>query len=87
MSADGLTARREAVLRAIRDVIADTGDAPTIREIEQRVVQPWLGRLPARPAGEPWADQPAAGVPVDSPGSRKTKAVPGLGRVTASTPL
>jgi SOS-response transcriptional repressor LexA len=37
MSTHSLTARQEAVLRAIRDVIADTGDAPTIREIGQRV--------------------------------------------------
>ncbi|WP_030978978.1 LexA family protein [Streptomyces sp. NRRL S-1824] len=37
MSARRPTARQEAVLRAIRDVIADTGDAPTVREIGQRV--------------------------------------------------
>ncbi|MGW5276244.1 LexA family protein [Streptomyces sp. NPDC004044] len=37
MSAGRPTARQEAVLRAIRDVIADTGDAPTVREIGQRV--------------------------------------------------
>lgn len=37
MSAGRPTARQEAVLRVIRDVIADTGDAPTVREIGQRV--------------------------------------------------
>ncbi|MFF3060993.1 LexA family protein [Streptomyces sp. NPDC057909] len=37
MSAGRPTARQEAVLRAIRDVIADRGDAPTVREIGQRV--------------------------------------------------
>ncbi|WP_371794731.1 LexA family protein [Streptomyces sp. NBC_01718] len=37
MSDSRPTARQEAVLRAIRDVIADTGDAPTVREIAQRV--------------------------------------------------
>ncbi|MFV5998692.1 hypothetical protein ACNPQM_41730 [Streptomyces sp. NPDC056231] len=37
MSADRLTAWQESVLRAIRDAIADTGDAPTIREIGRRV--------------------------------------------------
>ncbi|WP_030935560.1 winged helix DNA-binding protein [Streptomyces sp. NRRL B-24720] len=37
MSAEGLTARQESVLRAIRQAIADTGDAPTIREIGRRV--------------------------------------------------
>ncbi|MFF3130044.1 hypothetical protein ACFVRD_49760 [Streptomyces sp. NPDC057908] len=31
------TARQEAVLRVIRDVIADTGNAPTVREIGQCV--------------------------------------------------
>ncbi|MER5687537.1 hypothetical protein [Streptomyces sp. NPDC002205] len=34
-SAGRPTARQEAVLRAIRDVVADTGDAPTVREIGQ----------------------------------------------------
>ncbi|MFI5635055.1 LexA family protein [Streptomyces sp. NPDC051664] len=37
MSAERLTVRQESVLRAIRDAIADTGDAPTIREIGHRV--------------------------------------------------
>ncbi|MGW3723452.1 LexA family protein [Streptomyces sp. NPDC005133] len=37
VSAERLTVRQESVLRAIRDVIADTGDAPTIREIGRRV--------------------------------------------------
>ncbi|MCX5315826.1 LexA family transcriptional regulator [Streptomyces sp. NBC_00154] len=37
MSAGRPTARQEAFLRAIRDVIADTGDAPTVGEIGQRV--------------------------------------------------
>ncbi|MFD0514762.1 MULTISPECIES: hypothetical protein [unclassified Streptomyces] len=36
-SASRPTARQEAVLRVIRDVIANTGDAPTVREISQRV--------------------------------------------------
>ncbi|MGW3737999.1 LexA family protein [Streptomyces sp. NPDC005148] len=33
MSAGRPTARQEVVLRAILDVIADTGDAPMVREI------------------------------------------------------
>ncbi|MDX3772080.1 MULTISPECIES: hypothetical protein [unclassified Streptomyces] len=37
MSAERLTARQESVLRVIMDAIADTGDAPTIREIGRRV--------------------------------------------------
>ncbi|MET8274693.1 MarR family transcriptional regulator [Streptomyces sp. NPDC079189] len=37
MSAERLTARQESVLRAITDAIADTGDAPTVREIGRRV--------------------------------------------------
>ncbi|WP_030935191.1 hypothetical protein [Streptomyces sp. NRRL B-24720] len=37
MNAQRLTARQESVLRAIRDAIADTGDAPTICEIGRRV--------------------------------------------------
>ncbi|MEV7238060.1 hypothetical protein AB0N06_30170 [Streptomyces sp. NPDC051020] len=37
MSVERLTARQESVLRVIRDAIADTGDAPTIREIGRRV--------------------------------------------------
>ncbi|MFC9530206.1 LexA family protein [Streptomyces sp. NPDC057717] len=36
-SASRPTARQEAVLRVIRDVIANTGGAPTVREISQRV--------------------------------------------------
>ncbi|MET7636021.1 hypothetical protein [Streptomyces sp. NPDC005078] len=60
MSAERLTARQESVLRVIRDAIADTGEAPTIRENRPpcRAVQYWLGRLPARPPGEPRPDQP-----------------------------
>ncbi|WSA81718.1 hypothetical protein OG930_43235 [Streptomyces sp. NBC_01799] len=45
MSAERLTARQESVLRAIRDAIADTGDAPTIREISRRVGLPSIGQV------------------------------------------
>ncbi|MFD4231366.1 hypothetical protein [Streptomyces sp. NPDC058545] len=49
VSADRPTARQEVVLRAIRDVIADTGDAPTVREIGQRVGLASSGSLAYQP--------------------------------------
>ncbi|MFD7947855.1 hypothetical protein [Streptomyces sp. NPDC059744] len=59
MSAERLTARQESVLRAIRDAIADTGDAPTVREIGRRVgLFSRLGCLPAWSPVDTRPDQP-----------------------------
>ncbi|MEE1735132.1 MarR family transcriptional regulator [Streptomyces sp. BE147] len=50
-----MSARQEAILRAIRDCIAATGESPSIRQIGERVglsstssVSYQLGRLEAR---------------------------------------
>ncbi|MFD8775499.1 hypothetical protein [Streptomyces sp. NPDC059916] len=59
-SAGRPTARQEAVLRVIRNVIANTGDAPTVREISQRVGLSSSGSVAyqlGRP-GEARRDQP-----------------------------
>ncbi|MEV7715668.1 MarR family transcriptional regulator [Streptomyces sp. NPDC088270] len=52
---DALSARQEAILRAIRDWIAETGESPSVRQIGERVglsstssVAYQLGRLEAR---------------------------------------
>ncbi|MFE3159171.1 hypothetical protein [Streptomyces sp. NPDC059221] len=52
---DALSSRQEAVLRAIRDWIAETGESPSVRQIGERVglsstspVAYQLGRLEAR---------------------------------------
>ncbi|MES9558859.1 MULTISPECIES: MarR family transcriptional regulator [unclassified Streptomyces] len=52
---DALSARQEAILRAIGDWIAETGESPSVRQIGERVglssassVAYQLGRLEAR---------------------------------------
>ncbi|MCT2547369.1 LexA family transcriptional regulator [Streptomyces atratus] len=52
---DTLSSRQEAILRAIRDWIAETGESPSVRQIGERVglsstssVAYQLGRLEAR---------------------------------------
>ncbi|MFF1650627.1 hypothetical protein [Streptomyces sp. NPDC058240] len=50
---DALSARQEAILRTIRDWIAETGESPSVRQIGERV-----RRLPARPPRSPRTGQP-----------------------------